>query len=415
MSNSRVLKYAQAMDNKGTVDMLVYKPIGGKNGISGAMFAEELTFLSQYLEPAPKEIKVRINSVGGGVLELFSMFSAIINANKHGRTVVNTYVDGIAASSAGLLAMAGKECFMKDFSRIMLHGISMVDADGNPVDISPEDKVFVDVLMDMIATAYTNRTGKSKDEIINLLSNGQDNWFSSLEAANEGFVKKENIENTGLTLKEPKETDLAELVNSASHIINSLTKKPLIMKSVIMSLNLQEGSSESVILNAVNNLKTQLTAQGNKLTTAENKVTTLEAENARLQTESQTNAKNAAKTLVESYINKGVFAPANETEKSNLINQAESNPEAFQAMASMIKVPANKIAGNTKGLGNSGDDGAEGEISETLKTAINGRSLRELEKKQPTLINKIKSESFGTYVNMFNEAYGTNKTAEELA
>lgn len=413
MSKERTFKYA-AMQGNGTVDMLVYKPIGGKNGISGAMFAEELTFLSQYLEPAPKEIKVRINSVGGGVLELFSMFSAILNANKHGRTTVNTYVDGIAASSAGLLAMAGKECYMKDFSRLMLHGISMIDADGNPVDISPEDQVFVDVLMDMIATAYTNRTGKDKSVIMEMLSNGKDNWFSSEEAANEGFVQKKNIENTGLTLSEPQETDLAELVNSASHIINSLTKKSLSMKSVINSLGLQEGSSESVILSAVNNLRTELEAKGQSLTAAENKVTTLEAENEALKAESKKNATNAAKTLVESYINKGVFAPANETEKASLVNQAEANPEAFQAMASMIAVPSNKIVNSAKGLGNAGDEGAEGETPEALKTAINGRSLRTLEKEQPALINKIKTESFATYVNMFNEAYGTNKTAEEL-
>lgn len=407
MSKERTFKYA-AMQGNGTVDMLVYKPIGGKNGISGAMFAEELTFLSQYLEPAPKEIKVRINSVGGGVLELFSMFSAILNANKHGRTTVNTYVDGIAASSAGLLAMAGKECYMKDFSRLMLHGISMIDANGNPVEISPEDQVFVDVLIDMIATAYTNRTGKDKSFIMEMLSNGKDNWFSSEEAANEGFVKKKNIENTGLTLSESQETDLAELVNSASHIINSLTKKSLSMKNTVNSLGLQEGSIE------FSNLRSELEAKGRSLTAAENRVTALEAENEALKAESKKNAKNAAKTLVESYINKGVFAPANETEKSNLVNQAATNPEAFQAMASMIAIPSNKIVNGAKGLGNAGDEGAEGETPETLKTAINGRSLRTLEKEQPALINKIKTESFATYVNMFNEAYGTNKTAEEL-
>jgi len=280
--------------------------------------------------------------------------------------------------------------------------------------MSENEKSFMNVLQNMISEAYSGRTGRDKQEIMDLMTNNKDNWFNVKEAIESGLVKEENIENTGLELKEPKETNLAELVNSAGQIINSLTIKPLSMKSVINALKLQEGSSESIILNAVNNLRTELKDKGEELKKAQNKIGDLEADNLSLKAQSEENAKNAAKTSVESYINKGVFTPKNEAEKEALIKQAVKNPEAFNAMASMIPVASNKIVTGAQGLGNAGG-GEEGEeVSESLKQAINGRSLRELERKAPSVINKMKAENFSVYVNMFNEAYGTNKTAEEL-
>ena len=96
-----------------TAEMLIYNNIGS-DGTSGQRFAEELKFLESF---GLNEIKVRINSGGGSVLDGFAIFTAIYNSPMN----VNTYVDGIAASMAGVIAMAGKKRYMVDFGKIMVH------------------------------------------------------------------------------------------------------------------------------------------------------------------------------------------------------------------------------------------------------------------------------------------------------
>ena len=86
------------------------------SGISGSSFANEM----QYLQNNCSKINVRINSIGGNVIDGYSIVSAILNSVVR----CDTYIDGLAASIAGVIAVAGKKCYMADFGTLMIHNPS---------------------------------------------------------------------------------------------------------------------------------------------------------------------------------------------------------------------------------------------------------------------------------------------------
>ena len=96
-------------------NILLYDRIGVDdkgNGISGKRFAEELFRLAKRF----RRINVRINSHGGKVTDGLSICAAILNINKSIPGVrIDTYVDGLALSIAGLIAVCGKRVYMCNF------------------------------------------------------------------------------------------------------------------------------------------------------------------------------------------------------------------------------------------------------------------------------------------------------------
>ncbi|KAK0329192.1 hypothetical protein LTR94_037805, partial [Friedmanniomyces endolithicus] len=64
-----------------------------------------------------EQLTVRINSYGGSVTDGI----AIHNALKRHKATVTTVVDGIAASIASLIAMAGDTVEMAENAQIMIH------------------------------------------------------------------------------------------------------------------------------------------------------------------------------------------------------------------------------------------------------------------------------------------------------
>ena len=383
------MKYVKKVENKkgrkhATIHL--YDEIGF-NGISASDFVNEM-------DSVDAEVKhVRINSIGGSVIEGFGILSAMLNFKANGGEL-HTYNDGLAASTAGWLLMAAdaQNIHSKDYALLMLHGVTN----------DTPDKKFQNAIVKIFK-------GRTDLDVSSLMTNGVDNFFDAEEAANFGFYPTSNIENTGLNIGMPENLQLKEIANKAQNIINN-NPKPLIMKRVINALGLQDGSSEEVVYSAVNNLRSELQDTKNKLTAANDAAEKQKTKMESMQNKLDEQASATAKVLVESYVNKGVFSPKDEEAKNALIANAQKDPEGFKAMADMIPVKASKIANGAAGTAGTTEDGTP----ETLKTAINGRTLRQLEKEDSALVAKIKNESFDTYVNMFNTQYGTQKTAEEL-
>ena len=63
------------------------------------------------------ELNVHINSLGGSTFQGL----AIYNLLKQHKAKINMYIDGIAASAASIIAMAGDKVFMPKTSMIMIH------------------------------------------------------------------------------------------------------------------------------------------------------------------------------------------------------------------------------------------------------------------------------------------------------
>lgn len=407
MNQKANFKYIKNINTeKRFAEMFIYDEIGDE-GINGRFFAYELKYLADYEDL--DEIKVRINSVGGSVMHAFSIFSAILNTNKDKKVVVNTYNDGVAASSASFILLAGKKVFVKDYSRVMMHGVMSLDEDGNiKGDLSEKDKEALRNFSEMIVQVIVQNTGIDKSVIEDLLNNGRDNWFGAKEGADAGFYPSENIENTGLEIDLPEDlstTELTVVMNKAQKIINSNNLKPLKMKKVIAALKLQEGSSEQVVLTAVENAINEANTSKKALETANNSIAEKDQEIQRLNGLVTASNKAAAASIVENAIKEGKFAPKDETEKTNLVNQCLKDVDGFKNMVALMPTKAANILDGVQ-------NGGEG--TKSLLEKVNNRGFRQLEKEDPTLLSEIRNSVKGEYVKLYNEQYKTQKTEADF-
>lgn len=162
-----------------SAEVLIYGDIGESwwgDSIAANHFVREIAALDV------EQLTVRINSYGGSVSDGI----AIHNALKRHKATVTTTVDGVAASIASLIAMAGDNVEMAENATLMIHA-PWGSATGN----SEELRQFADLLdtwADAMATSYASKTGRDKAEIIELLTDGKDHWYTAEEALADKFV-----------------------------------------------------------------------------------------------------------------------------------------------------------------------------------------------------------------------------------
>lgn len=228
-----------------TATMLIYQPIGDSldkegrlvSGVSGTMFAQEMQYLVDVL--GVKHIDVRINSVGGSVIEGYSILSSILNNSK--KIDIHTHIDGLAASTAGWIAISGKKVFMADYGLLMLHDPRGID-----------DQELLNLFKNSIVTLFAGRTGKTAEEIADMMT--KETWLEPSQAFEFKVVDK--IIPSGKKVKIQKEQgvyNLSELSQVFNQLINNQTKPS--MNKVAKVLNLQNEASEDAIVTKVTSLQ----------------------------------------------------------------------------------------------------------------------------------------------------------------
>ena len=118
-------------------------------------------------------INVYINSPGGTVIDGLSIFFAILNTN----TSINTIIAGIAASIAGIIAMAGDKVYMIDYGKFMLHNVTSND---------PNDKKAIKAMQDSLLKILSNKTGLKKIELEQMMN--EETWLDAKTAKSKGFI-----------------------------------------------------------------------------------------------------------------------------------------------------------------------------------------------------------------------------------
>lgn len=121
-----------------------------------------------------KTLNVRINSPGGSVFEGVAIYNAL---TRHPGTVI-VHVDGLAASIASVIAMAGKEIRMAENAMMMIHDPSAFTF-GNAKDLRKQADVL-DQIKETIINVYTTRTGKKRDTLAKMMED--ETWFTAKEA-----------------------------------------------------------------------------------------------------------------------------------------------------------------------------------------------------------------------------------------
>jgi ATP-dependent protease ClpP protease subunit len=126
------------------------------------------------------DLTVHINSGGGYANEGGAIRSAL--ARRKGRTDV--VIDGIAASAASLIAMAGETISMSLGSQMMIH-----DPSGITIGTAADHEAQVRALNSLggtYASVYADRSGKTKDECRDIMR--AETWFEPEEAVAAGFA-----------------------------------------------------------------------------------------------------------------------------------------------------------------------------------------------------------------------------------
>lgn len=157
-------------------EVFIYDEIGAF-GVSAKAFLAELGAL-----PDEAPLTLRLNSPGGSVFDAV----AIHNALARHAGGVTVWIDGIAASAASYVAMAGTEVVMPENAFLMIH-----DPAGLVMGSAGDMRSMADAL-DKIAGSlirgYAAKSGKPDEEIAALMA--AETWLDAAEAVEAGFADR---------------------------------------------------------------------------------------------------------------------------------------------------------------------------------------------------------------------------------
>lgn len=158
-------------------ELFVYDYIGRDfmgNGIAADDLVRDLSKVKA------KAIDVRINSNGGNVFDGLAIFNALARHSAY----VTTHIDGVAASIASIIALAGREVRMAKNAYFMIHNAHAVAAGG--ADDMRTMANRLDQVKDTLVGHYRDKTGKSDAELAAWMD--AETWFNATDAKAAGFV-----------------------------------------------------------------------------------------------------------------------------------------------------------------------------------------------------------------------------------
>ena len=183
---------------------------------SAYLFIDEFKYLESM---GVNEIDIRINSIGGSVIDGISIYSTIINSDVH-CTTIN---EGVAMSMGSIIWAAGDVAKMRDYSILMLHNPFANGAD-------PKDKDYQELVKyctNMLKTIYTSRFNLSEGQVTDIM-NGKDGidgtYFTAQEAVSAGFIDESCVLTTSpIKMSDELKNELSEM-NKMSDKVTVLAK-----------------------------------------------------------------------------------------------------------------------------------------------------------------------------------------------
>ena len=191
--------------------------------VTPALFRDELSKVSGNLT-------VWLNSPGGDVFAASQIYSML----KSHKGKVTVKIDGIAASAASVVAMAGDETLIAPTALMMIHDPS-TSAMGNKADMEKAIELLEEV-KESIINAYETKSHLSRNKIAKLMSD--ETWLNAKKAHEMGFVdgilfadnkksvpEKENESDKKEPAEEEKEDTLTAMTYSKSKNLSAFLSK----------------------------------------------------------------------------------------------------------------------------------------------------------------------------------------------
>ena len=127
-----------------------------------------------------EEIILDVASNGGDVFSASEIYTMLKSSGKN--IVVN--IQGLAASAASVISMAGNTVNISPTAQLMIHKVSVIGA-GNADDFEHEAKVL-NGIDESIASAYELKTGMKQEDLLQMMAN--ETWLNAKEAVDKGFA-----------------------------------------------------------------------------------------------------------------------------------------------------------------------------------------------------------------------------------
>jgi ATP-dependent Clp endopeptidase proteolytic subunit ClpP len=295
---------AKAIKNKAVI--YIYDVIG-EWGLKVSDFAMQLTELESQ---GADEFEVHINSAGGNVFDGIAIYNLLKSRD------VTVHIDGLAASIASVIAMAGKSIKMYKNAMIMIHN-PWTYAQGDAKELERVQK-NLEVIKQQITKAYIDKTGLDEATLIKYMDEVK--YFTADEALANKFVDE--------ILDQPTEKDyIGFYVNLISNKKNN-PKGVIKMKALLKFLGLDENATEQEVDQYLSTLRTKYklpatatltdivdavknTASQDVETKFENRIKVLEEKDIeKTEAEKQAQAKAKAESLVDNAIENKKILPA---------------------------------------------------------------------------------------------------------
>ena len=149
-----------------------------------------------------EEIILDVASNGGDVFSASEIYTMLKSSGKN--IVVN--IQGLAASAASVISMAGNTVNISPTAQLMIHKASVIGA-GNADDFEHEAKVL-NGIDESIASAYELKTGMKQEDLLQMMAS--ETWLNAKEAVDKGFADNIMFSNN--------EDEEIVITNSINHI-----------------------------------------------------------------------------------------------------------------------------------------------------------------------------------------------------
>ncbi len=185
-------------------------------------FGDEVTpkLFKDELFAGEGNITVWINSPGGDVFAAAQIYNMLMDYKGD----VTVKIDGLAASAASVIAMAGTKVLMSPVAMMMIHNPATV-AIGDTAEMKKAIEMLEEV-KESIMNAYEIKTGLNRTKISHLMD--AESWFNAKKAVELGFADGILFDRNGEAEEpeeEEKEEELEAFLFSRKAVTNSFFSK----------------------------------------------------------------------------------------------------------------------------------------------------------------------------------------------
>ena len=376
----------------GVATMYIYDQIGSYYDesigeivctISGIDFAREM----EYLQDNCKEIQVKINSIGGSVLDGYSIYEAIRTC-KVPVTTINT---GLAASIASIIFLAGHKRLMYDYASLMIH---------NPSMSNNEESHILDIVKEQLLTIIKNNTLLSKEDLDDLMNS--ETFFDSSTSLENGFIDEIISTNRKVDVKELDLTEMMNVYNKLNTDMKIENKEETKIEEVTNKVDTKAEEEKETGLEEANETEEEQTEEAEEgvedckdemtLEEAKKLINDLTEKLSKLEEEKESQKVEKVKNMLGSF------------EKSNIINKSEIDGLTklalidYDSVFNMLnKVNTSKSVKAVKIFNNINKP--------TVYTGRETWTIRDWEKKDSKGLLDIKNNTPELYEEMFNSYY----------